>query len=62
MTPTDALDRDVRVSTIRRIVHPYFGPLTLRRAARFVAVHTEHHQRQLEAAVASSAGGEARAV
>ncbi|MBW3628760.1 MAG: DinB family protein [Gemmatimonadetes bacterium] len=56
----EALAREVRVSSVRRINHPYFGPLSLRQAARFVAVHTEHHQRQLEAAAASSSAGEPR--
>lgn len=47
----ERLDRDVRVTSIRQIPHPYFGPLPVRRAFRFIAVHTEHHQRQLRAAV-----------
>ena len=47
---SDRVDGDIRVSSVRRIIHPYFGPLPLRRALRFIAVHTEHHQRQLEAA------------
>ena len=43
----EALDRDARVSTLPFIPHPYFGPLRLPVALRFVAVHTEHHTRQL---------------
>ncbi|HEV2146922.1 MAG TPA: DinB family protein [Longimicrobiaceae bacterium] len=31
------------------ISHPYFGPLPLRTALRFCAVHVEHHTRQLRA-------------
>ena len=45
----DRLARDVRVSSLPHIRHPYFGPLPLRRAFRFVAVHTEHHTKQLRA-------------
>ena len=43
----ERLDRDIRVTRVRHIPHPYFGPLPLRRAYRFVAVHTEHHERQI---------------
>ena len=41
------LERDIRASTLPHIRHPYFGPLPLRRALRFIAVHTEHHTKQL---------------
>lgn len=34
-----------------RITHPYFGPVPLARAIRFLAVHVEHHQRQAERAL-----------
>ena len=44
----ERLDRDVRFSPLPRILHPYFGPLRLPLAMRLVAVHTEHHTRQLE--------------
>ena len=47
---SERLDRDIRVTPLQHIPHPYFGPLPMRRALRFIAVHTEHHQRQLEKA------------
>jgi hypothetical protein len=45
----ERLDRDVRVSTLPFVRHPYFGPLRLPLAMRLVAVHTEHHTKQLRA-------------
>ena len=44
---SERLDRDIRVTPLQHIPHPYFGPLRLRTAFRFVAVHTEHHTKQL---------------
>jgi hypothetical protein len=35
-------DRDART-----VAHPYFGPISLRRAVRFAAAHIEHHTRQI---------------
>jgi hypothetical protein len=36
-------DRDART-----VGHPYFGPISLRRAVRFAAAHIEHHTRQIK--------------
>jgi len=47
---SERLDRDIRVATLSHIRHPYFGPVPMRRALRFIAIHTEHHQRQIAAA------------
>jgi hypothetical protein len=47
---SERLDRDIRLTTIAAIPHPYFGRIPIRRALRFIAVHTEHHQRQMERA------------
>lgn len=30
------------------VTHPYFGPITARRALRFLAAHIEHHLRQID--------------
>lgn len=30
-----------------RVTHPFFGPLTAPQALRFVAVHIEHHRKQI---------------
>jgi hypothetical protein len=37
-----------RADSRRRVMHPYFGPISVWRAVRFSAVHTDHHRRQLE--------------
>ena len=46
----ERFERELALDSSRRLTHPYFGRLTLPRAMRFAAVHTEHHARQLEPA------------
>lgn len=46
----EAFERQALARPDETLTHPYFGPLPMPRAVRFVAVHNEHHARQMEPA------------
>jgi hypothetical protein len=41
------MEREFRGAVRTHVFHAYFGPIELPRAMRFLAVHTDHHRKQL---------------
>lgn len=46
--------REIASAGPARVTHPYFGSVPLLKGIRFVAVHTDHHRRQVEEVAAAA--------